>query len=56
MRRLPIWVMIGPGLLILLYGFLIFLALSDLPGFYEAMDMPMPNHGFMHVPSSASYF
>ncbi len=49
MRSLPIWALVGPGLLCLLYGFLIFVALTNVAGFYEAMAMPMPNHGFMHI-------
>lgn len=49
MMRLPIWALIGPALLGILYGLLIYLAVTDRSGFYGAMEMPMPNHGFMHI-------
>ncbi len=48
-RRLPLWALAAPALLVLLYGMLIFIALTDQPGFYDAMAMPLPNHGFMHI-------
>lgn len=48
-ERLPLWTLVAPTLLVLLYGMLIFFALTDQPGFYDAMAMPLPNHGFMHV-------
>ena len=47
--RLPVWALIAPFFLVLLYGLLVFIALTDLPGFYDAMAMPFPNHGFMHI-------
>lgn len=48
-KRLPLWALVAPILLVLLYGMLIFFSLTDQPGFYEAMGMPFPNHGFMHI-------
>lgn len=49
MTRLPLWALLGPVLLIGLYAMLIFFALFGRVGFYEAMAMPQPNHGFMHI-------
>jgi len=48
-RRLPIWALIAPALLVALYALLIFVSITDQVGFYDAMAMPFPNHGFMHI-------
>ena len=48
-NKLPLWALIAPTLLVLLYGFLIFVAVGDPVNFYGAMSMPTPNHGFMHI-------
>lgn len=47
--RLPWWALIAPALLIALYGLLIFAALGNQANFYGPMNMPLPNHGFMHI-------
>jgi len=47
--RLPWWALIAPALLILLYGMLIYVGLGDQANFYGPMNMPLPNHGFMHI-------
>lgn len=47
--KLPVWALLAPALLVFLYGFLIIVALGDQSNFYDAMNMPMPNHGFMHI-------
>ncbi|MEO0470339.1 MAG: hypothetical protein AAF206_12000 [Bacteroidota bacterium] len=36
-----------PGLLILIYGLLSWLAFGDQAFFFESMDMPWPNHEFL---------
>lgn len=49
-EKLPIWVLIAPLLMIIVYAGLIYSALFGAQtDFYEPMGLPLPNHQFMHV-------
>jgi|TARA_B110000285_G_C15056990_1_gene580126 hypothetical protein len=48
--KLPIWVLIPPFLMIVIYAGLIFAAaFGEQTNFYDPMGMPLPNHQFMHI-------
>lgn len=48
--KLPIWVLIAPFIMIIVYAGLIYsAAFGDQTDFYEPMRMPLPNHQFMHI-------
>ena len=44
---LPLWLLVVPALLVLLYSMLSWLAFTDSGFFYTSMDIPIPEHGFM---------
>lgn len=46
-EKLPIWLLIIPGLLVLLYAFLSWLAFAEPTFFYTSMEIPIPEHEFM---------
>ncbi len=46
-QKLPLWLLIVPTLLVLIYSMLSWLAFTDLEFFYTSMDIPIPEHGFM---------
>ncbi len=46
-RRLGLPFLIIPALLVLIYGMLSFISLSDQSFFYESMDIPVPEHEFL---------
>ncbi len=46
-RRLGLPFLIIPTLLVLIYGMLSFISLSDQTLFYESMDIPVPEHEFL---------
>ncbi|MEM9951098.1 MAG: hypothetical protein AAF846_05845 [Chloroflexota bacterium] len=46
-EKLPLWALIVPALLVALYTMLSWLAFTDPTFFYESMEIPIPEHGFM---------
>ena len=46
-KRLGWPLLVIPGLLILIYGMLSYLALADQTFFYDSMDIPTPEHEFL---------
>ncbi len=47
MRRLPLTHLILPGLLVLIYGMLSYLAFFDQEFFYDSMEIPVPSNEFL---------
>ena len=46
-RRLPLPMVVIPGLLVLIYGMLSYISLSDQSFFYESMEIPVPANEFL---------
>ncbi|MEM7029040.1 MAG: hypothetical protein AAF629_05565 [Chloroflexota bacterium] len=46
-KKLPLWLLIVPTLLVLIYSMLSFIAFTDPISFHESMTIPVPEHGFM---------
>lgn len=46
-KKVPLWLLIPPVLLILIYSMLSWLAFTDPIFFHESMTIPVPGHGFM---------
>ena len=47
MRRLPVTHLVIPGLLVLIYGMLSYLAFVDQDFFYDSMEIPVPSNEFL---------
>ena len=47
MRRLPVTHLVIPGLLVLIYGMLSYLAFADQDFFYDSMEIPVPSNEFL---------
>ena len=47
MRRLPVTHLVIPGLLVLTYGMLSYLAFADQDFFYDSMEIPVPSNEFL---------
>lgn len=46
-KNVPLWLLIIPVLLILIYSMLSWLAFGNAEFFYTSMEIPIPEHGFM---------
>lgn len=46
-KRLPLWLLIVPGILVIIYSLLSWAAFTDPVGFHSSMTIPVPEHGFM---------
>ena len=48
-KKLPLWLLVVPALLILIYSMLSWLAFADVEFVFTSMEIPVPEHGFMLI-------